>query len=349
MSLQELSAYPTPYSSFFDVDQLNKDMYPKFMERFLDRSCYNNVNSFCSPEIKRLLTGNYLPKTFESSEYRDVINDLDVRAKELSARMLSPTNATRHEAVHEAVVEFTKFISGELKPRLLQINANNYKEYSKMDLLYFPAQVQKTKSLEAAAHKFMHGYAPFSCYMQQYMRIDAIAVAVQIGRKLSKRAQDPKPEYARSVFYLRVCAGYYDGRLKKNAWMIPYVPEPFPYPPEMLAYLPVAPVCPKLPLTAPEQYYDYGRFVAETMHSPEAFANPLLRNVLLDMEPLIRQQMGVAFASGGHRRLSQRDAPCVRSYVFWLDNNLLGYIMKLAGYSNRRMREAAYLGRSRRF
>ena len=310
MSLQE----PVPYSSVFKHGGKVLFLYPKHIRQIWLMMNRQLLAPLFPEDLRKLILGNYMNSSYRNWEAHDAT--LFMRVHDMCISYIDYSSGADFAPYGTALLarlkqELPGWIDGGLRRDAMSLNSRNYLTYStkKQDAMFL-ACMQRARRLDSLGHKFITGFFAFEAYASPTDRLLAIEYAINTARRLDPLAGGgacDTPEYACYVCDLRVVVAYYDSRRTVDPWDTPQ------------------PAAGDLNLTGQVTMEDYAGFGREFLRVGGRHwgFKPELRNILLEMEPLIRTGLAVAFASVTHKR---------GHALFGLEAAIVKRIFELADY-----------------
>lgn len=221
-----------------------------------------------------------------------------------------------HDQVQQLVETFREVVQTQVIPFLEISNKSNFYDYHHTTrTANLVGDMQKKIAYDLRAHRFVTTFLPFTCYASQQAKLQALAQAVKIGGKLLPFERVWRVQYTESNRDVSICFAYFEQRVKENALALPF--RAYAYHQYVYNGDPV--------LKSPKNFGEYGMHIVTNKRWNNDH-KPVLRNILIELEPLIRSTMAVAFACVTHPRLG------MNSPLVVLEPAIVRRIFELADY-----------------
>ena len=328
MSIQEFQQIPDPYSSMGKYhDPCILGNYPKEIQTICEIQGRLDFILGSSPYDKgytmSLVLGNFNEKSY-NKRFKAAVGsllELETEYTKLKNFKYSAYNKFKQNELRREILSlFCNTILDEMK----DLNAENFVFYKKLGLASFPAVLLKAKYLDLLAHRFIRCFFHYICYSPKKDILISIENAIKNGRRLILQQEDGgasvTPEFAGDVFDLRVCIEYHDARRQNDPWDTSYLRAKVPLNPAGMASM--------MDVQKTIEGGTYGVYGLRLMmfHFTRDLGKYRLKNILLEMELLIRSSLAVAFASVTHPRIGHGHP------LSALEPDTVMRIMEFAGY-----------------
>jgi len=203
-----------------------------------------------------------------------------------------------HDELEEKLQEFRNLFTTRVLPDLEIANQRNFQTYKKSGPHNLAVELKKSNAYDLRANRFFKAFLHYSCYASPKDKLEVLAQAMKIGKHVIQESGSWRVQYFTSNCEICFCFAYFEQRIQEDAWALPIRS----YQSDLDSNFDL--------ITTPKDFAEYGMFII-TKTKVNHNRNPVLRNILIELEPLIRSTMALAFASITHPRLGM-DSPLNR-------------------------------------